>query len=26
MGFGITSLSTFFATQRYLKLKTEAIY
>ncbi|MBL6669656.1 MAG: ABC transporter permease [Flavobacteriaceae bacterium] len=26
LGFVITSLSTFFATQRYLKLKTQAIY
>ena len=26
LGFCITGLSTFFATQRYLKLKTQAIY
>ena len=26
LGIGITGLSTFFATQRYLKLKTNAVY
>ena len=26
LGLGITGLSTFFATQRYLNLKTEAVY
>jgi len=26
LGIGITSLSTFFATQRYLNLKTDAVY
>ncbi len=26
LGIGITGLSTFFATQRYLKLKTDAVY
>jgi cell division transport system permease protein len=26
LGVGITSISTFFATQRYLNLKTDAVY
>ena len=26
LGIGITGISTFFATQRYLNLKTDAVY